>query len=150
MSEDERGTDDVGARGSAPGTLADQSRAEVAGALPRAPTAGPEEDGLENPSHIIEPTPEEIETARLAAIAQNDAAVDADVRRRTRRDFIVAGVAAAAGLGGWRWLTTRPRELKSAERSVVPGTRNVTALPAAGSTNCTPAGSARAAPVPTA
>jgi DMSO/TMAO reductase YedYZ molybdopterin-dependent catalytic subunit len=68
------------------------------------------EDGLENPSHIVEPTPEEIEAARLAAIAENDAAIDADVRRRTRRDFIVAGVAAAAGLGGWKWLTSRPRE----------------------------------------
>jgi DMSO/TMAO reductase YedYZ molybdopterin-dependent catalytic subunit len=70
----------------------------------------PPEDGLENPSHIVEPTPEEIEAARLAAIAENDAAIDADVRRRTRRDFIVAGVAAAAGLGGWKWLTSRPKE----------------------------------------
>src|SRR5438874_8892512 len=110
MSDDERGTDDVGGRGSAPGTCADQSRAEVAGALPRAPTAGPEEHGVENPSHIVEPTPEEIEAARLAAIAENDAAVDAELRRRTRRDFIVAGVAAAAGLGGWKWLTSRPKE----------------------------------------
>ena len=59
---------------------------------------------------VVEPTPEEIEAARLAAIAENDAAIDADVRRRTRRDFIVAGVAAAAGLGGWKWLTSRPRE----------------------------------------
>src|SRR2546423_12825662 len=56
---------------------------------------------------IEEPTPEEIEAARVAA---NDAAVDAEVRRRTRRDFIVAGVAAAAGLGGWKWLTSRARE----------------------------------------
>ena len=107
---DECGTGDVGARGSAPGTSADQSQAEVAGALPRAPTAGPEEDGIENPSHIVEPTPEEIEAAHLAAIAANDAAIDAELHRRTRRDFIVAGVAAAAGLGGWKWLTSRPKE----------------------------------------
>jgi DMSO/TMAO reductase YedYZ molybdopterin-dependent catalytic subunit len=65
---------------------------------------------LESPPHIQEPTPEEIEAARLAAIAKNDADVDAEVRRRTRRDFIVAGVAAAAGLGGWKWLTSRPAE----------------------------------------
>ena len=56
------------------------------------------------------PIAEEIEAARLAAIAANDAAVDAEVRRHTRRNFIVAGVAAAAGLGGWKWLRTRPAE----------------------------------------
>jgi DMSO/TMAO reductase YedYZ molybdopterin-dependent catalytic subunit len=50
-----------------------------------------------------QPTPEEIEAA-------NDAAIDTEVRRRTRRDFIVAGVAAAAGIGGWKWLTSRPME----------------------------------------
>src|SRR5437867_1607980 len=107
---DERGTGDAGARGSAPDTSADQSETDAAGAPSRAATAGPAEDGVENPSHIQEPTPEETEAARLAAIAENDAAVDAEVRRRTRRDFIVAGVAAAAGLGGWKWLTSRPTE----------------------------------------
>jgi DMSO/TMAO reductase YedYZ molybdopterin-dependent catalytic subunit len=56
---------------------------------------------------IQEPTPEEIEAARIAA---NDAAVETELRKRTRRDFIVAGVAAAAGLGGWKWLTSRPAE----------------------------------------
>ncbi len=56
---------------------------------------------------IQEPTPEEIEAARIAA---NDAAVEKELRSRTRRDFIVAGVAAAAGLGGWKWLTSRPAE----------------------------------------
>jgi len=56
------------------------------------------------------PIAEEIEAARLAAIAANDAAVDAEVRRHTRRNFIVAGVAAAAGLGGWKWLRSRPAE----------------------------------------
>src|SRR5205809_5243792 len=106
---DEPESDDVGARGGAPDTSANQSRTEAAGALPHAPTAGPEEDGLESPSHI-EPTPEEIEAARLAAIAENDDAVDAEVRRRSRRDFVVAGVAAAAGLGGWKWLTSRPAD----------------------------------------
>lgn len=59
---------------------------------------------------VHEPTAEEIEAARLAAIAENDAAVERDVRRLSRRGFIVAGVAAAAGLGGWKFLRTRPRE----------------------------------------
>lgn len=66
----------------------------------------PAEDGLENPSHIAQ----EIEAARLAAIAANDADVEAEVRRHTRRNFIVAGAAAAAGLGGWKWLRSRPAE----------------------------------------
>src|ERR1051325_7712342 len=39
-----------------------------------------------------------------------DAEIDKELRRRTRRDFIVAGAAAAAGIGGWKWLTTRPEE----------------------------------------
>ena len=59
---------------------------------------------------VQEPTAEEIEAARLAAIAANDAAVDLEVRKRTRRSFIVAGVAAAAGYGGWKWLRTRPAD----------------------------------------
>ncbi|MEK6373728.1 MAG: molybdopterin-dependent oxidoreductase [Acidobacteriota bacterium] len=56
------------------------------------------------------PIAEEIEAARLAAIAANDADVEAEVRRHTRRNFIVAGAAAAAGLGGWKWLRSRPAE----------------------------------------
>src|SRR5207244_9460995 len=59
---------------------------------------------------LPEPTAEEIEAARIAAVEANDAAVDAELRGRTRRGFIVAGIAAAAGLGGWKWLNSRPRE----------------------------------------
>src|SRR5436853_3506014 len=44
------------------------------------------------------------------ANVDGDAEIDKELRRRTRRDFIVAGVAAAAGIGGWKWLTTRPEE----------------------------------------
>jgi len=40
----------------------------------------------------------------------NDLTIDRELRRRTRRDFIVAGVAAAAGIGAWEWLKTRPAE----------------------------------------
>src|SRR5689334_4581576 len=43
-------------------------------------------------------------------IDDNDLTIDRELRRRTRRDFIVAGVAAAAGIGGWKWLTSRPKE----------------------------------------
>ena len=35
--------------------------------------------------------------------------VDREIRRRTRRSFLVGGVAAAAGAGIWEWLRTRPQ-----------------------------------------
>jgi len=37
-----------------------------------------------------------------------DEAVQRELQRRSRRAFLVGGVAALAGLGGWRWLVTRP------------------------------------------
>ncbi|WP_201981833.1 molybdopterin-dependent oxidoreductase [Hymenobacter rubidus] len=39
---------------------------------------------------------------------QSEAAVLADARRRSRRSFIGLGLASLAGLGGWRWLLSRP------------------------------------------
>jgi hypothetical protein len=30
--------------------------------------------------------------------------------RQTRRSFLVGGIAAAAGVGAWQWLRTRPEE----------------------------------------
>lgn len=47
----------------------------------------------------------DLEAARVA----NDAAVDRELRRLTRRGFITAGAAAAAGIAGWTWLRGRPR-----------------------------------------
>lgn len=35
---------------------------------------------------------------------------EAELRLRSRRSFLVAGVSALAALGGWRWLVTRPDE----------------------------------------
>lgn len=35
---------------------------------------------------------------------------DLEIRRKTRRAFLVGGVAAAAGFGGWRWLRTAPQD----------------------------------------
>src|ERR1051326_4691627 len=60
------------------------------------------------PPLIVEPTPEELEAARVAAIAENDRNVEAELKQRTRRGFITAGIAAAAGYGAWKWLRTRP------------------------------------------
>jgi len=59
------------------------------------------------PSIIVEPTPEEIEAARVAAIAENDHNVEAELKMRTRRGFVTAGLAVAAGYGAWKWLRTR-------------------------------------------
>jgi hypothetical protein len=42
--------------------------------------------------------------------AEHDANLSAEMRRRTRRSFIVGGVAALAAVGGWEWLKTRPEE----------------------------------------
>ena len=36
--------------------------------------------------------------------------IDLEIRRKTRRDFLIGGVAAAAGFGGWRWLKTAPQD----------------------------------------
>jgi DMSO/TMAO reductase YedYZ molybdopterin-dependent catalytic subunit len=59
---------------------------------------------------IHEPTPEEIEAARLAAIAANDTAVAEELRRMSRRGFIGLGAGAVAAIGAWKWLGSRSRE----------------------------------------
>lgn len=39
----------------------------------------------------------------------SDDAIDREIARRTRRSFLVGGVATAAAIAGWRWLTTAER-----------------------------------------
>lgn len=39
-----------------------------------------------------------------------DAEIDREMRRRTRRSFLVGGLAAAAGLAGLEWIASRPLE----------------------------------------
>src|ERR1043165_9534794 len=56
---------------------------------------------------IAEVDEEAIAAARAAAIAANDRDVEAQLRRATRRGFLTAGVAAAVGLAGWKFLRTR-------------------------------------------
>jgi DMSO/TMAO reductase YedYZ molybdopterin-dependent catalytic subunit len=36
--------------------------------------------------------------------------IDREIRRRTRRSFLIGGAAALAGAGAWEWLRTRPEE----------------------------------------
>jgi len=49
------------------------------------------------------------EEALRKAIAENDVNIDREVRRLSRRGFIVAGAAAVAAYGGWKFLRLAPR-----------------------------------------
>ena len=44
------------------------------------------------------------------AIAEHDVKVDREVRRLSRRGFVVAGVATVAAYGAWKWLHLASRE----------------------------------------
>ena len=59
---------------------------------------------------VIEPTPEEIERAKQLAIAENDAAVQRELKRLSRRGFLTLGGGAIATYLGWKWLRLRPKE----------------------------------------
>ncbi len=64
----------------------------------------------ENP---LPPEPPEVDeeaiaAARAAAIAENDRAVEAELRRATRRGFLTMGAAATVGVGAWAFLRSRP------------------------------------------
>ena len=53
------------------------------------------------------PTSEEKQAGSADAQAKAEEILQRELRRRSRRGFLYAGVAAAAGLGGWEWLRTR-------------------------------------------
>jgi DMSO/TMAO reductase YedYZ molybdopterin-dependent catalytic subunit len=59
---------------------------------------------------VIEPTPEEIARAKELAIAENDAAVQRELKRLSRRGFITLGGGAVATYAAWKWLKLRPKE----------------------------------------
>ena len=52
--------------------------------------------------------PVEVDAEPVVEIAE-EPDVDRELRRLSRRGFITAGIAAAAGLGAYEWLRTRPR-----------------------------------------
>jgi len=71
----------------------------------------PNEEAIVAPELIIhEPTPEEIEAARIAAIEANDRDVADQLRRMSRRGFLTLGAGAVAAIGAWKWLGSRDRE----------------------------------------
>ena len=57
------------------------------------------------------PPPEPEETAAPTEssppAANDDAAIDREMARKTRRSFLVGGIAAVAGAGAWEWLDSR-------------------------------------------
>ena len=56
--------------------------------------------------------PEDLSASEEAARREreNDAAVEREMSRRSRRGFLVAGVSTLGALGGWEWLRTRRKE----------------------------------------
>ena len=67
------------------------------------------EEAGEAPAPVIhEPTPEEIEAARRAAIEANDLQVAEQLKRMSRRGFIGLGAGAVAAIAAWKWLGSRP------------------------------------------
>jgi DMSO/TMAO reductase YedYZ molybdopterin-dependent catalytic subunit len=56
---------------------------------------------------LAEVDEEAMAAARAAAVAENDRAVEAELRRVTRRNFLTAGVTAAVGIGAWKFLRSR-------------------------------------------
>ncbi len=55
------------------------------------------------PEPVPEPEPEIVEPVESA----EDVAVRREMARRTRRSFLVGGIASLAGLAGWKWLMSR-------------------------------------------
>lgn len=52
------------------------------------------------------PTPTPLPTSPVPT----EAAVEQEASRRSRRSFLILAATSLAGLGGWRWLVTRPTE----------------------------------------
>ena len=68
----------------------------------------PESEAAGEVPVIAEADEEAVAAARAAAIAENDRAADAELRRATRRGFLTMGAAAAVGVGAWAFLRSRP------------------------------------------
>ncbi|MEO6259994.1 MAG: molybdopterin-dependent oxidoreductase [Thermoanaerobaculia bacterium] len=61
------------------------------------------------PAGVPEISAEQVAEDRRIAIARNDDDVERELRGRSRRGFIVAGISAVAGVGAWEWLRSRPK-----------------------------------------
>ena len=75
----------------------------------RSPVAGDDDVKAAPPEEM--PGDRQPETGdRDVEIAENDAAVQRELRRLSRRGFITLGAGALATIGIWEWLKLRPRE----------------------------------------
>ena len=54
-----------------------------------------------------EPKLDPVAEAEARRIADNDRAVEAEMRLRTRRGFLAGGVAAVGAFAAWEWIRTR-------------------------------------------
>lgn len=59
---------------------------------------------------MTDDNPIPVQPERPVPPLQPEGEVLAEARRRSRRSFIVLGLAGLAGLGGWRWLATQPND----------------------------------------
>lgn len=53
-------------------------------------------------------TKDQPEVEKPPVAAGTDEEIERLVRRKSRRSFLIGGIAAAAGVGAWQWLRTRP------------------------------------------
>lgn len=65
----------------------------------------PNEPTSENPELL-----ERLEQERRR-IAENDVSIEREMSRRSRRSFLVGGLATLGGFGIWEWIHTRPEDL---------------------------------------
>ena len=61
------------------------------------------------PAMALEASEAETAEKRRMAIVRNDQEVKRELRGRSRRGFIVAGISAVAGVASWEWLRSRPK-----------------------------------------
>lgn len=75
---------------------------------PKGEEPAPERNASQPLDPVLEPPVSEPERAPAALVsAAVDRAIEHQMRVRTRRSFIVGGITALAGYGGWHWLRTR-------------------------------------------
>ncbi|MGO9270235.1 MAG: molybdopterin-dependent oxidoreductase [Terriglobia bacterium] len=106
--ENEKRDDPGGAHGLPSGPADSDTRGEAQGAAASPGQPSEAVKGEPTPAALTAsaPSPTDGETAE-ESISRQNAEVLRRMRQQTRRSFLVAGAAALAGFGGFRWLTSR-------------------------------------------
>ena len=121
---DAQGPDEMGARSSELGAREEANHddrvneeASADSAVPNTeepPPLATRAPSTEHRAPILEPTPDELEPARVAAIKaaieRNDREVADQLRRMSRRGFLTLGIGTVAAIGAWNWLGRTERE----------------------------------------